>query len=448
MKKIILICGFLAATMLGFAQEAQSTQDTKRVAILEVVDKEGKLTYSQKLMLRSNLAKAVTNTEGFEAYDRTDIDAILNEQDFQRTGMVSDAQIKKLGEMTGAAYILVAEGAVADEANMFVTAKIMNVETGRIIMTESALVSMAPKNMHRGCASLASNLFHGLAVTGVSVAVASKVAGQNKAEEKKKAEEAAAAKKAEQAELAAQAKEQKRIEEERIRQEKLEAQEQKRLEEERARQAKIEAQEQKRLEEERARQEKIEAQEREKQEKLLSEEREREQQRLEKERKEAEEAERLKHSITKVSNDEYRLEGSTMDRKAYEQFIYNNCPDAWKKHVTAKRCIITGWTFLGVGIALSSAWGMLPLGDYYVSNQDAKYYITEQTQYEWQLTGIISGSIGAGLALVSVPLLASGYGMKNNSYKVYNKNCINPSKPALSINLQANQNGLGIALNF
>ena len=156
MKKLLLLCGFIAVALLGFAQE------TKKVAILEVVDKEGKLSYSQKLMLRSNLAKAVTNTSGFEAYDRTDIDVILNEQDFQRTGMVSDAQIKKLGEMTGASYILVAEGVVADAENLFVTAKIMNVESGRIELTESSLIGIAPKNMQRGCANLASQLFSGL----------------------------------------------------------------------------------------------------------------------------------------------------------------------------------------------------------------------------------------------------------------------------------------------
>ena len=156
MKKILLLCGFIAIALLGFAQE------TKKVAILEVVDKEGKLSYSQKLMLRSNLSKAVTNTAGFEAYDRTDIDAIMGEQDFQRTGMVSDAQIKKLGEMTGAAYILVAEGVIADAENMFVTAKIMNVETGRIELTESSLIGIAPKNMQKGCSNLANKLFSNL----------------------------------------------------------------------------------------------------------------------------------------------------------------------------------------------------------------------------------------------------------------------------------------------
>ena len=97
----------------------------QKVAILETVDKEGNISYAHKLMLRSNLAKAVTNAPGYEAYDRTDMDAIMGEQNFQRTGMVSNEQIKRLGEMTGAAYIMVAEAVIADEQNMFITAKIL-----------------------------------------------------------------------------------------------------------------------------------------------------------------------------------------------------------------------------------------------------------------------------------------------------------------------------------
>ena len=66
MKKIFLFC-LLMLTALVYADEV------KRVAILEVVDREGKLSYSQKLMLRSNLARAVTNTKGFERFTNQEI---------------------------------------------------------------------------------------------------------------------------------------------------------------------------------------------------------------------------------------------------------------------------------------------------------------------------------------------------------------------------------------
>ena len=132
----------------------------KRVAILETVDRENKVSYGNKLILRANLSKAITNTAGYEAYDRTDIDAIMGEQNFQRTGLVSNDQIKKLGEMTGADYILVAEAAVVDANNMFITAKLLDVETARTIMTDNVMMAANPEAIQEGCVTLAKQLFN------------------------------------------------------------------------------------------------------------------------------------------------------------------------------------------------------------------------------------------------------------------------------------------------
>lgn len=151
MKKILLVLLMTCTCFYGFSQ-------VKKVAILETVDKDGSVSYAHKLMLRANLAKAITNTPGYEAYDRTDMDAIMGEQNFQRTGMVSDDQIKKLGEMTGAEYILVAEAVKVDDANMFITAKILNVETAQTERTDNALMSMSAADIQHGCESLANKL--------------------------------------------------------------------------------------------------------------------------------------------------------------------------------------------------------------------------------------------------------------------------------------------------
>lgn len=156
MKKLRLLTAVLLVTMLAVPSMPQA--QVRKIAILEAVDKDGSVSYAIKLMLRSNLAKAIANTPGYEAYDRTDIDAIMGEQNFQRTGMVSDAQIKKLGEMTGAAYILVAEAAKVDEKNVFITAKILNVETAKTEMTDNVLMSATPSDIQNGCESLAKKL--------------------------------------------------------------------------------------------------------------------------------------------------------------------------------------------------------------------------------------------------------------------------------------------------
>lgn len=151
-KQIILL--ILCCLSLPFLTEAQ----IKKVAILETVDKEGNISYAHKLILRTNLAKAVAQAPGYEAYDRTDMNAIMDEQNFQRTGMVSDDQIKRLGEMTGAAYILVAEAVRVDDSNMFITAKILNVETAKTEITDNALMGTTASDIQHACESLAAKL--------------------------------------------------------------------------------------------------------------------------------------------------------------------------------------------------------------------------------------------------------------------------------------------------
>ena len=138
---------------------AMFAQEVKRVAILETVDKEKNISYANKLILRASLSKAITNTAGYEAYDRTDVDAIMSEQDFQRTGMVSNDQIKRLGEMTGANYILVAEAVQVDHQNMFITAKLLDVETARTIMTDNVMMGTTAEDIQEGCKTLSEKLF-------------------------------------------------------------------------------------------------------------------------------------------------------------------------------------------------------------------------------------------------------------------------------------------------
>lgn len=129
----------------------------KRIAVLETVDKENKVSYANKLILRTSLSKAIANTAGYEVYDRTDIDAIMSEHTFQRTGLVSNDQIKRLGEMTGAKYILVAEAVKINAKNLFVTAKVLDVETARTIVTEMMEVNV--EHMQQGCTALAKKMF-------------------------------------------------------------------------------------------------------------------------------------------------------------------------------------------------------------------------------------------------------------------------------------------------
>lgn len=152
MKAKVFILILLAVSMTAMAQN-------KKVAILETVDREGNVPYGVKLQLRSNLTYAISNTTGYEGYDRVDMSQIMGEQDFQRTGFVSDDQIRQLGEMTGASSILVAEVAIFDNQNIILTAKILNVETAGVEnSTEPIIVSTDPESLQKATKKLASKL--------------------------------------------------------------------------------------------------------------------------------------------------------------------------------------------------------------------------------------------------------------------------------------------------
>lgn len=163
MKTKLLL--MLIALIFAYPTFGQSGS-TKRVAILETVDKEGKVPYGIKLMVRSKLSAVITAVPGYEGYDRVDIASILGEQDFQRTGLVSDKDIKQLGEMTGADYILVAEVAYLNSSYIFLSAKILNVETARVERTANTQSQTTVEKLETDCRLLAGKLLNVNTATG------------------------------------------------------------------------------------------------------------------------------------------------------------------------------------------------------------------------------------------------------------------------------------------
>ncbi len=151
-KKTLLLLCLVLSTLISYAEA------TKKVAILEVVDKEGMLSYSQKVLLRSTMARAIANREGYEAYDRTDVDAIMSEHEFQRSGLVSESEIRTLGEMTGVSLILVTEGVLVGNDKLFVSAKIINIETEKVEMMDNITVGLNSEEIRTGCETLVKRM--------------------------------------------------------------------------------------------------------------------------------------------------------------------------------------------------------------------------------------------------------------------------------------------------
>ena len=156
MKKLLI----LLLSALSLTVYAQT--EIKKVAILETVDKMGNVPYGVLLQVRSSLTYAISSNAGYEGYDRVDMAAITGEQNFQRTGMVSDEQIKRLGEMTGASYVLIAEAAIYDDQNIIIAAKILDVETGGVMSsTPPAVAPKDPMKMAEACIKCSQTLVGG-----------------------------------------------------------------------------------------------------------------------------------------------------------------------------------------------------------------------------------------------------------------------------------------------
>lgn len=155
MKRFFTI---LLACVLTLPLAAQVIK-TKKVAILDVVDREGQLGYGMKLQLRASLTSAITQTPGYEGYDRVDMAAIFGEHDFQRTGAVSDEQIKKLGEMSGCDYVLITEAAKIDSDNLILVAKVVNVTTSRVESSADNIITADATGCREGSKKLAAQLF-------------------------------------------------------------------------------------------------------------------------------------------------------------------------------------------------------------------------------------------------------------------------------------------------
>lgn len=150
----------ILSVLLSITLSISATAQIK-VAILPAADKTGDLKYAIKLLLSSSLTSAISMTEGYEAYDRIDLSSVLDEQSFQRTGMVSDSEIHKIGEMTGASFVLISEAAPLNDNNIITTAKIVNVESAKI---ESSAVGMMdisnPTQLLNDCKSLTDKLLN------------------------------------------------------------------------------------------------------------------------------------------------------------------------------------------------------------------------------------------------------------------------------------------------
>lgn len=156
-KLLLLLLSVLSLTTLA--------QDKKTVAVLNPVCRDSSTAYIYFSIVRGSFETVASSTEGYEAYDRTALDQILNEQNFQRSGIVNETQIRELGIIAGVDYVLVTEIS-ADEGYLMVIAKILNVETAKYDCSVDDLMEMSPPKVKAGCTELAQKMFNKNMSTG------------------------------------------------------------------------------------------------------------------------------------------------------------------------------------------------------------------------------------------------------------------------------------------
>lgn len=156
-RNIIQLFVFLLISVTAYSQEV------KKVAILETVDAAGDVPLGVEISVRSKITFAITEMPDYEAYDRINLSEIFGEHDFQRSGNVSDEQIKRMGEMYGVDYILISEVAYMDmeKQNLILASRIIDVETTKIAQTASVETKTDANQISEACRTLARRLLIG-----------------------------------------------------------------------------------------------------------------------------------------------------------------------------------------------------------------------------------------------------------------------------------------------
>lgn len=152
-KRIMLLLAIVCFTSAAIAQR-------KSIAILETYCAEGNISNAYLMMIGSNIETGIIKNPSYTAYNRAQVRALMSEHKFERSGLVKDEDIRELGKMAGVDYVLASEAALL-ENQVFVTAKVLNVVSGRYEMSDNELMDYNPSAIQRGCQNLAAKLLGG-----------------------------------------------------------------------------------------------------------------------------------------------------------------------------------------------------------------------------------------------------------------------------------------------
>lgn len=152
MKKLLLFAFLLTSAAIINAQVA------KKVAVWDTKCSDNSVKPFHSTMVRGGIETAVGNTPGYVVFDRSAFDIILKEHNFERSGVMSDAEINEMGKLAGVKYVIVPEATVNDN-EFYIIVKMLDVETGKVSLVRDAFCTTAGSDIRSTCTKLGATLF-------------------------------------------------------------------------------------------------------------------------------------------------------------------------------------------------------------------------------------------------------------------------------------------------
>ena len=110
-------------------------QTEKKVAVFDPV---ANVNNSIIEIVREEISSAIVNSKGYAALERQLINKVLEENEFQGSGLVGDAQVSEVGKIMGADYVLVTTISTIS-TNYYISCKVVEVATAQIEMQATGM---------------------------------------------------------------------------------------------------------------------------------------------------------------------------------------------------------------------------------------------------------------------------------------------------------------------
>ncbi len=155
-KRLLIFAALIVCSLITLGQ------NVKKVAMLETLNGDksvGDLAFELN-MVRGELIKAICLQSGYRAFMRTDIDQLMKEYGFQNSGMVADAQRKRIGEMAGADFICVSK-LTKKQSFFYIEAYLVDIVTGEYSVPATQYVTLRGNDyaeLFEKCKTLAQEL--------------------------------------------------------------------------------------------------------------------------------------------------------------------------------------------------------------------------------------------------------------------------------------------------